>query len=388
MNYNLKNRIEKILYQWALSGKLQQIEYIEKLMIKGYIWYDVEYYEDYKEQLIKIISVLNTVHKDLWTFFVNIYNGTLYINILYPSIVINDDFGNQTIVHNFVVYLKVKFYNNEENINQISFQNLEGKLYNPTAAQFVKGYRHSHLPINTSIDFVKEDTFCLGYDTDIANFLATQETFSEDTFELLLHLINGVVEYESEAGTPYIRLKTIPCIKNLIEYDTNIEDYNKEIHNQTVDNYFRRNFSFSEFKDCISSNKTFSLQDNRLILNKTDQILTAIKQKIISQNNFCEGILLTNVGSNVFTHKINANNRVPGYFTKLKQIIEELNIVFVCKDREIPFAVLEKESDMLMQIDIFDSYLNPKVEEYIFTLLSNYYTNKFIYEKIRNSNEA
>lgn len=383
--YLKTNRVERLFYNWTKMGKMRELDTILKLKSKSYISNISHVPERFEEIISSMIEILNSKMGENWTFFINNDYQELRINLYYPEITVTDDYQNSIKVKDFNVGIEL---GSEE--RGMIFNTLKGMCMTPTAGQFTKGYKHSHLYRGTGNYFGNGDnTFCLGTDTDIINLMTTTTEYSPELFELFLHLIDGVLEHESESGVPYIKLNTVPNIKNLSEVDSSLALY---LGDELID-IFRLNQVLRPFNnhflelyyDAWKVPPSLAIEDNNIVVRETNLLNSFIISESKKYFNEKNQNLLCNVGDKIMYHRQVSDTESVGYFIDQKRQYLERNITLVLKDREIPFSVYEEEvTENVMEEDEIDRllYINPVYKKEIYKKLSKIVNEKIKHETI------
>lgn len=147
---------------------------------------------------------------------------TIRIVIKFPEVTITNGLSNLLIRDLFMgLRIKINPLTGKMSMNEV----LSGVRTTFTATEFKKKYQHSHLmrlvykeSDSSNLDKFKKEYslmkwdrafFCLGEsDTNMAKQLLNAE-WTEDNLVLFLHGLRTYIEWESEAGGPFITLKDI-----------------------------------------------------------------------------------------------------------------------------------------------------------------------------------
>ena len=206
---------------------------------------------------------------------------------------------------------------------------------------------------------------------------------------MFLHLIDGVLEHESASGVPYIKLNTVPNIKNLSEVDSSLALY---LGDELI-NIFRLNQVLEPFNnhflelyyDAWKVPPSLAIEDNNIVVRETNLLNSFIISESKKYFNGENQNLLCNVGDKIMYHRQVSYTESAGYFTDQKRQYLERNITLVLKDREIPFSVYEEEvTENVMGEDEIDRllYINPVYKKEIYKKLSKIVNEKIKHETI------
>lgn len=259
-----KRRFAEFVFKMAdkvkSSGEIRKTKFLYNLLVKKrFLEFRNSDPTKIATQLDKVITLLNNMHGDNWDFLINpawdnLDREYLAIGVIihYPNLIItngkgdedefefngvdyNDDddeiddenrtYGEAMEAHcastsdrhaikDLLVVLQIE--SGATSPNEICFMKMEGTRASQSLAEYSSKYMHSHLntrmPGNFGEKALELTFFCLG-ESDINNHLniglEARYVFEETDFEMLLHLIDEYVIWESLAGGPYTLIQNI-----------------------------------------------------------------------------------------------------------------------------------------------------------------------------------
>ena len=183
---------------------------MERFINKGYFG---DYNEGEKIIISEMITSLNSIYKDRWSFrFLDLHSFP-QILIYFPEFTIKNSSGDTHKILDLYVVLKPVLCSNGPNFGN----SIYGFRTTLTDKEYSSGYIHSHI-ISTDVYFehfslndYAYKSFCLGSSEviDIMQILNNSSSFDKNMFELLLLTLDTYVKWESLEGGPYIRMSTI-----------------------------------------------------------------------------------------------------------------------------------------------------------------------------------
>jgi hypothetical protein len=154
----------------------------------------------------------NDLH-DAYEYIVYEYHMKFHIQfslrliIKYDNITITNTNNDKNEIKDLYVII------NFEHKNGLSIQKIKGIRTTFSNGEFVNGYIHSHLPVQSLsiIQTLFSANFCIGNDelSTLVNKLKIPNLFSNELLTLLLLQIEPYLSWESLEGVPYIKIETI-----------------------------------------------------------------------------------------------------------------------------------------------------------------------------------
>jgi hypothetical protein len=172
------------------------------------------------QHIDSIVKVLDQIYgREYWDItiipgdgYYGGYNYIYFINIYFPHVTVTNEHGLSIDLKDFFVQMPIQ---QDGRIGE-----LRGKLNSPTVQQIIKHYHHSHL--NSKLDRVTFQSFCTGrnfynqlkgsYNNEVVN----GKDIEESLFMLLEYVIK-IVETESIAGVPFIKMGNLLFSNNVSE---------------------------------------------------------------------------------------------------------------------------------------------------------------------------
>ena len=368
-----KRAVYKLIEKLKVSGRIRTTNFFYKFAKRGRFNSILSDYTNEHEvlnfcnQIDSMITILNSVHNNNWDFHLEpIFNSNedgvrrfnIYVVIHYPQFVIANSRQLTHTIQDLLVTFKITRWNGEDSEgnfqNQFLPQFLQGTRATMTYEEWFVGYRHSHLTANkptSFFDVFRADDFCTG-SGEINEVLATlwEEGYSEEHFEMFLHTLNTVAEWESLEGTPYIKMERIGIGKT-----TNISDMSgsrlKSFYETLYD-------TLKTYKPSLDANFVFS--DNRYRIKLDSRFENFLKQFIIET--------MPGYWSNLLVMKV--NDKYVGYSHPDITSQSYLEYMFqyggekpytVIQDRVLEFSVIPYSGE-LPDINLYN--VHPKLIEY------------------------
>lgn len=368
-----KQAVYKLIEKLKVSGRIRTTNFFYKFAKRGRFNSILSDYTNEHEvlnfcsQIDSMITILNSVHNNNWDFHLEpIFNGNedgvrrfnIYVVIHYPQFVIANSRELTHTIQNLLVTFKITRWDGEDSEgnfqNQFLPQFLQGTRATMTYEEWFVGYRHSHLTANkptSFFDVFRTDDFCTG-SGEINEVLATlwEEGYSEEHFEMFLHTLNTVAEWESLEGTPHIRMEGIGIGK---------QENMADMSGSRLNSYYKRLY---ETLRVYGSNLDvdFVYSDNRFRIKINDKFENFIKQFVIDYT--------PDYWSKILVKKV--NDTYIGYSHPDIISEEELERIFayegqpaitVVQDLVLPFKVLPYSGE-LPDINLYN--VHPKLLEY------------------------
>ena len=210
---------------------------MERFINKGYFG---DYNEGEKIIISEMITSLNSIYKDRWSFrFLDLYTFP-QILIYFPEFTIKNSSGDTHKILDLYVVLKPVLCSNGPNFGN----SIYGFRTTLTDKEYSSGYIHSHI---SSIDVYFEHfslnnyvykSFCLGSSEviDIMQILNNSSSFDKNMFELLLLTLDTYVKWESLEGGPYIKMSSISNTQAINRKFINYPEFKEEAYNIISDN--------------------------------------------------------------------------------------------------------------------------------------------------------
>ena len=371
-----KQRVYELLKRAKMSGAIRSTNWFYRAVKKGRFKNIVADYRDESEvmnfcnQIDSMITILNSIYGNKWDFhLVPIFNSDvdqvryymLYVVIHYPEFVITNSRQRTHTIKDLLVSFKIARYDGEDNEgnfqNQYLPQQLQGTRATMTYEEYFVGYRHSHLTQNkpgSFWDVFEGGDFCTG-SGEINEVFATlwENGYSEEHFEMFLHTLNTVAEWESLEGTPHIRMERITIGKQ-----ENVSD----MSGSRLGSYYERLYNtLQTYGDNLDVDFVYS--DNRFRIKINNKFENFIKQFVINYMPY--------YWSKILVKKV--NDTYIGYSHPDIISEEELERIFayegqpaitVVQDLVLPFKVLPYSGE-LPDINLYN--VHPKLLEYVST---------------------
>lgn len=230
---------------------------------KKYDIFFIKYFNEFKKCL-DLYEIPYSVDY-LWNNLLDLNNNfhAISINIYYPEIIITNNKEQEKL---FNLYFSITFDSN-------GYIDFEGTRETYTERHFKYNYTHSHLPGRTSTN-INFSTFCLGSGVlaslkSIINSSKHNVNFLRfDCVKSVIMNIKPYLEWESEAGGPYIKMSTIGIKKiNLNSvYDINHNSTELFKNYAYTDKYICKNIDYSKLKFKLENSNGLRLF--KLVINK------------------------------------------------------------------------------------------------------------------------
>lgn len=335
-NYPERNqRFAEFTFRMAdkvkLSGEIRKTKFLYNLLVKKRL---VEFKDSdpitIANQLDKVITILNSMYGDKWDFIINPTDpveGKYYLDIgvviHYPSLIItngkgdpeefyfNGEYDEETgedvderghtfdvamdihcssstdrhVIRDLLVILKI-----QSGIglpNEVCFMSFEGTRASQSLAEYHTSYMHSHLgrrmPGYNQAMALTPNTFCLG-ESVIGDHLqmGLQEgySFEETDFEMLLHLIDEYVIWESISGGPYVLMSTINANRTATRTPGELS---KTINKQTLMSLYSSEQVLNMFSEDHYKKLNFVLVENRYKIKQDNAFEKVILDALIHE---------------------------------------------------------------------------------------------------------
>lgn len=182
---------------------------MEKMANLGYFGMDTD---TKKEVVKKMMSSLNAIYPDRWSFNFTTERGLPDILIHFPEFQIRNAHDDSHTIRDLYVILS-PFFDLKDNL--CFKKDLYGFRTTLTELELYSGYQHSHLPSRGNYLYrfkeLQYDTkFCLGSSEVVDLLLMLNSTeFDSNLFELFLLTLDSYVKWESLDGGPYIKISNI-----------------------------------------------------------------------------------------------------------------------------------------------------------------------------------
>lgn len=214
----------------------------------------------------QIKEILEGVFPDNWEItFVeedSNYCRPLYqIVIRFPEILITNSSGYEHTIRDLYVMFRM---NSEFRLrHNDGGKKLMGRRGTVTDVEYVKGYKHSHLPSTrgTTESFAGWQNFCLGTAPLLVDFENLMYGFEPYLFEAFLYGIDGYVRWESIEGKPHFHMKKL-VIEGTLPYVD--ESDKKEYYKR----YIRKNDTFPLTFDRLGKRPLFRVKRQDDVLEK------------------------------------------------------------------------------------------------------------------------
>lgn len=345
-----RQRVFKLVEQLKLSGTIRTTAWFYKAVKKGRFKRLVHDYRNEQEvlnfcnQIDSIITILNSVYDNKWDFHLEpvfddfIPNTLKYFKlkviIHYPEFNIINSNGLSHTIKDLLVSFSIMKYDGTDSEGNYQAQYLPRQLTGTRATlsyeEWFVGYQHSHLRVNKPSDFYDvfdAGDFCTG-SGEINEVFATlwENGYSEEHFEMLLHTVNTVAEWESLEGTPHIKMQSIGIGKKQSLSDMS-ESRTKDYYSSLV-TYMQSHYP--------SIDADFVYSDNRFKIKQNEKFDNFLKQFIIDfMPDYWDKILVKKINGNYvgYSHpKIYSQEQMEQKFTTLGEkpytIIQNLVLDF------------------------------------------------------------
>lgn len=363
-----------IINNAKFSGNIRKSAWIYKKALKGF-FKTVPKNErkeafDFTSQLDSMITVLNAVHGKNWDFNLDPivdYEGDftgyeLYVNILYPNILITNSDGDEHTIEDLIVSFLVKYsgFKDAETRSKIySFSNLKGTRATLSYVEWINEYLHSHLsscPMNRYSSAFKFKDFCLGTNTPIHDVMEELHVkYSPEMFEMFLYNIETLVSWESLEGVPYKKIRELVLTTN-----KEIVDY---INSKT---YYERLLPTITKQDVNEID--FVIQNNAYKVVLNHKFINMIKRKVIYHlSNYWNKLLVQKRNSILYGYVVENNTSQKDLDRKF---INHLNEVpyFYLQDRKVIFKV---KKHAVEQPKVENYQIHPNFLEYVKSRFEN-----------------
>lgn len=213
---------KKFINRIKTNGNIRKTSWMHKMLSSNRLYnFDSYYADEYADVFDKMTTVLNRVYNQNWDYhyvpvrdsYDNIYKFEIYILIYYPEVLIKNSSGNQHLIQDLLVNLKLKSNTNDDGSIGIVPERISGSRTSFDYLEWNYGYNHSHLKTYKPDSYrtvFKGGSFCLGEATEIVELQSLlYDNFSEDLFEMFLFTLNSMVEWESLEGVPYKKISKI-----------------------------------------------------------------------------------------------------------------------------------------------------------------------------------
>ena len=296
-----------------------------------------------------IVKTLDKVYgREYWdiTIIHDIYDDYIYnINIYFPHVTVTNENELSIDLKDLFVQIPIK--------KSGVIGNLSGKLNSPTVQQIIKNYHHSHL--NSRLDRVTFQNFCTGRNfyhilTNSYNTEVLTDGNVEDSLFMVLEYVIKIVETESLAGVPYIKMGHLLFNNNLVTHYLHWS-----IRNTINDTYY------DYYKDIGDLNWTFNSSGSLIIVDNElfeEKLYDLFKSKTESINN------------NMLVKKDSLGN----YFENSNMYDQEYidtyikdqndNNTFKFKGKIFPISLAEGA-----MLDNSKLYLHPKIKQHAKTII-------------------
>lgn len=361
--------IENTIKNAKLTGNIRRTSWIYNRALKGF-FKEVEKGNEiearnFANHLDSMITVLNSMYGENWDFNLNPYytdygfKGFILSTIIhYPEITIRNSEEKEHNIKDLIVHFNISEsgFENNEGLKVYSPMDIKGTRFSTTYEEWFVGYRHSHLPSNKPkrfSDCLYLSDFCLGDGTEIRDILESMYVdFQSEMFEMFLHTINSIVEWESLEGVPYIKISSIS-----IGHEEN-----------RVSNY--RNYELQDFytplRDKISNlDVDFVYSENRYKIKSNNKFHDFIHSIIVnSLQSYWKRLLVTKVNSTYYGYShpdIETEEQLKSKFKK-----DGENPYFYLRNRKLIFNVEPYTGELP---DVSNYKVHPKFLEYVSTRL-------------------
>lgn len=300
-SYRERNRSRKkrliyyLIERLKITGTIRTTNWFYKSALKDR-FYGISSSDarNFATQIDSMITVLNRVYEDKWDFHLEpIFEGDYFLYykisvvIHYPEFIIENSDGRQHTIKDLLVTFDIQ--NNGD--DEYHIYNLHGTRGFMSYAEWFVGYRHSHLTSNKPTSFNDvfiTGSFCTG-SGEINDVMATlwENGYSEEHFEMFLHTLNTVAEWESLEGIPYIKMESITIGKK-----QNLSD----VSDSSVKLYY--DYIFNALSDVDFD---FVFSDNRYKIKQNEKYENIIKNIIINNmQSYWSKLLVTKVGDKYY----------------------------------------------------------------------------------------
>ena len=302
----------------------------------------------------KLDEVFGREYWDIVEDVSNEYVSQYFIHIYYPNVTITNENKTSMQLKDFFVRLDVEH-------SGYIYRYLWGKLNTPSIQQIIYNYHHSN--INSSVDRVNFKSFCTGrnhYKTLVESY---NESRSEDELHMLLSYINSIVETESLAGVPYIKMERMIITSNISN------DISYLIKN------FNENYNIDYSKIC---NLDWTFKGNSLVIVDNEKLEMNLVDLIYNNNDYDlqDADIYVKKDSLGNYYNNNANYYMEFINTYIKD--QNRNNTFEFKGKLFPISVSQAAEVTDTKI-----YIHPKIKQDAKAIIEKIVNEKAIIQNIQ-----
>lgn len=275
------------------------------------------------------------------------------IYLYYPQLVVTNDNGDKTTVHNHFQELKLSLYNCYPD------EKIHGLTTSPTYNQFLSGYIQSHVQTTNYTDdnFMK---YCTGSETE---YHTLREELKNSAYGVVDHEIwtlffmnmITIAETESTGTVPYYRLAWLN-FGNQIDHEHNQNIGNLRIYDEEYDNHDHTPVNWT-----MRGGKPYVKDDEKL----ERHCIEFINQEFITAY------------SKYFVYKDDAGNYYNSTKKNKPESIEDIYWYFKFKNKDFEFKVLDIPEETNSKY-----YVHPKVKNHVKKRLEQTAASKLIIKAI------